>query len=149
MVSKENSSKTPLRKILFKALKATVKALLFFILFYVCWYFLAPVAGLIPGLQQSVEIFVAVYITFIVISELTAGTIYQHFFGVAKALFLVSYLALSLNTGILRMTYEGVSLMVDLRLFIMVAMLLGLLGLGKSVLQAINFLSQKAEHIQI
>jgi len=149
MVSKENSSKTPLRKILFKALKATVKALLFFTLYYVCWYFLAPVAGLIPGLQQSVEIFVAVYITLIVISELTAGTIYQHFFGVAKALFLVSYLALSLNTGILSMTYEGVSLMVDLRLFIMVAMLLGLLGLGKSVLQAINFLSQKAEHIQI
>jgi ABC-type proline/glycine betaine transport system permease subunit len=47
------------------------------------------------------------------------------------------------------MTYEGVSLMVDLRLFIIIAMLLGLLGLGKSVLQAINFLSQKAEHIQI
>jgi len=35
--------------------------------------------------------------------------------------------------------------MVDIRLFLMVAILLSLLGFAKSVLQAINFLNEKAQ----
>jgi hypothetical protein len=36
--------------------------------------------------------------------------------------------------------------MVDLRLFLAIAVLLSLLGLAKSVLQAINYMSEKAEY---
>jgi len=41
---------------------------------------------------------------------------------------------------------QNVKLIVDLHLFLVVAMLLGLLGFAKSVLQAINFLNEKVEH---
>jgi hypothetical protein len=35
--------------------------------------------------------------------------------------------------------------MVDLRMFLVIAVLLSLLGLAKTVLQAINYMSEKAE----
>jgi hypothetical protein len=57
----------------------------------------------------------------------------------------MAYLILSLNGGLFGVTFENVSLLVDLRVFLVVAMLLSLLGLAKSVLQAINYMSEKAE----
>jgi hypothetical protein len=149
MASEKNCSKIGLRKIMFKASKAAAKAVAFYMVYYVCWLFLAPIASMIPALQQSIQTFVAVYITLIIVGELSAGTVCQHFFGVANSLFVVAYLIFSLNSATVSMTYQGVVLMVDLRLFLVIAMLLGLLGLGKSMLQAINFASKKAEQTPI
>jgi hypothetical protein len=149
MASERSGSKTGVRKIMFKVLKAAVKAIVFYMVYYVCWLFLAPIASMIPALQQSILIFVAVYITLIIVGELSAGTVYQHFFGVANALFVIAYLIFSLKSATLSITYQGVVLMVDLRLFLGIAMLLSLLGLGKSMLQAINFASKKAEQTSI
>jgi hypothetical protein len=58
----------------------------------------------------------------------------------------IGYLIFSLKGGIFSLTYENVSVMADLRLFLTIAMLLSLLGLAKSVLQAINFMNEKAEY---
>jgi len=80
-----------------------------------------------------------------IIGDLTAGTIYQHFFNAAKSLFLIAYLMLSLGGGVFSLDIENVSLMIDLRFVLMISMLLGLLGFTKSVLQAITFMSEKAE----
>lgn len=93
-----------------------------------------------------IEVFVMVYIFLMIIGELTAGTIVHHFFNGAKALFVILYLIFALNGGIVGITVQNVNLIVDIRLFLVVAMLLGLLGFAKSVLQAINFLNEKAEH---
>ena len=107
--------------------------------------FLASISEIVPGFQQMVETFVMVYILLIIIGELTSGTIFQYFFNVAKALFVIGYLIFSLKGGIFGLTFQNVSLMVDLRLFLVIAMLLSLLGLAKSVFQAINYMSEKAE----
>ena len=148
MVS-ENGSRIFRRNILFKVLKAAVKGVLFYALYYVCWLLLAPAASMIPGLQKSIETFLTVYITLIVLGELMAGTVYQHFFSVANALFMISYLVFSLNSPIISVTYESIVLMVDLHILIVAAMLLSLLGLGRSMLQVINFMSKKAEQTPI
>ncbi|MCK4482368.1 hypothetical protein KAU55_04020 [Candidatus Bathyarchaeota archaeon] len=130
-----------------KALKATIKGILFYGIYFVLSIFLAPISEIVPSFQQTIEIFVIVYIFLMVIGELTSGTIFHHFFNAAKALFVILYLIFSLKGGILSMTVQNVNLIVDLRLFLVVAMLLGLLGFAKSVLQAINFMSEKAEHV--
>jgi hypothetical protein len=148
MVDDEKRSMTSLRKITFKVLKATIKGLLFCTLYYVCWLFLAPFAGMIPGLQQTVETFAVIYIALVIIGEITAGTVYHYFFSIAKALFVICYLILSLNSGIMNISYQNLALQVDIRLFLVIAMMLGLVGLSKSVLQTINFVSQKAENTQ-
>jgi len=90
-----------------------------------------------------------VYILLMIVGELTSGTIFQYFFSVAKALFVIGYLIFSLNGGIVGLTFQNVSLMVDLRLFLAIAMLLSLLGLAKSVFQAVNYMSEKAEYTHI
>jgi hypothetical protein len=130
----------------FRILKATVKAVLFYGIYYVLWMFLAPIVGMIPGFQQMIETFVIVYLILMIVGDLTSGTVFQHFFNAAKALFVIGYLILSLKGGIFGMTLENVNLMIDLRLFLMIAMLLSLLGLAKSVLQAINYMHEKAEY---
>jgi hypothetical protein len=84
-----------------------------------------------------------------IVGELASGTIYQYFFNVAKALFVIGYLIYSLGGGIFGMTFQNVNLMIDLRLFLAVATLLGLLGLAKSILQAVNYMSEKAEYGRI
>ena len=149
MAETNNDFKKKVRNFTFKALKATVKGILFYALYFVLWMFLAPISEMIPGLQQMIETFVIVYILLMIVGELTSGTIFQYFFSVAKALFVIGYLIFSLNGGILSLTFQNVSLMVDLRLFLAIAMLLSLLGLAKSVLQAVNYMSEKAEYTHI
>jgi len=134
-----------LQKIVFKALKATLKSLLFYGIYLVLWSFFAPVSKVLPGLQQMVETFVMVYLFLMFVGDLTSGTIFQYFFSAAKALFVICYLILSLKGGIYGLTYENVSLSIDLHLFLMIATLLSLLGFAKSVLQAINYMSEKEE----
>ena len=145
MADKDSSGKSKTRRMVFRAVKATVKAVLFFAVYLVLWQFIAPVSQFVPGLQQMVEAFVTVYICLMIIGDLTAGTIYQHFFNAAKSLFLIAYLMLSLGGGVFSLDIENVSLMIDLRFVLMISMLLGLLGFTKSVLQAITFMSEKAE----
>ena len=142
---KKNDFRSNLRKMIFKALKATIKGVLVYAIYFIAWGFIAPVTQIVPGLQASLETFVAVYVVLMVIGEFTSGTVYQYFFGAAKALFVVAYLIMSLNGGIMSMTFEGIKLLVDLRLFLVITMILSLLGLARSVIQAINFMSEKAE----
>jgi hypothetical protein len=61
----------------------------------------------------------------------------------------MAYLIVSLNSGIFDYTFGSVSLMVDLRVFLVIMMMLEILGLAKSVILAIDFVSQKAELIRI
>jgi hypothetical protein len=149
MADTNNDFKKRVRNFTFKALKATVKGILFYAIYFVLWMFLAPISEIVPGLQQMIETFVMVYIVLIIVGELTSGTIFQYFFNVARALFVIGYLIFSLKGGIFGLTFQNVSLMVDLRVFLAIAMLLSLLGLAKSVLQAINYMSEKAEYTRI
>jgi hypothetical protein len=146
MINKKKNIKTGPRKIILNALKATVKSLLFYMLYCVGWLFLAPFAEMIPGLRQTIETFALIYIALVIVSQIAAGTLYQYFFGIAKTLFVISYLIFSLNSGIMNVTYQNVALQVDVRLLLVVAMMLGLVGLSKTVLQTINFASKRAEN---
>lgn len=149
MVETNNDTKKKLRRISFKALKATIKGALIYAIYYILWMFIAPISQMIPSLQLMIETFVAVYIIFIIVEELTSGTIYNCFFNVAKALFVIGYLISAFNSGIFGITYQNINLIVDLRLVLEIATLLSLLGLAKSVFQTINFMSGKAEYTRI
>jgi hypothetical protein len=145
MVEEDKSMKDRLRDVTYRALKATVKALIFYAIYLVISTFLTPVSDVIPGLQQIIETFVMVYIFLVVVGEILSGTIFQQFFNVAKALFVVIYLLFSLKSGTVSTTFQNVKLTLNLSLFLMAAILLSLLGLAKSMFQAINFLSERAE----
>jgi hypothetical protein len=145
MANEKNSNLKKRMPILRRALIATIKGALLFVAYVVLSQFLAPISQFVPGFQQSVETFVTVYIIFIIIAELTSGSILQHFFNAAKDLFLIGYLIVSLGTGALSLSFQGLNFVVDIRLFLVIGMLLGLVGLAKSILQTINYLNERAE----
>jgi hypothetical protein len=145
MAETSKSGKTRFAEIIRRALKATIKGTIFYAVYFIISIFLTPVFDVIPDLQQIVVTFVAVYIFFIVIGEVLSGTIFQHLFNIAKALFVILYLIFSLEGGIVGTTFHEVKLTLDLRLFLMAATLLSLLGLAKSMFQAIDFLNERAE----
>ena len=132
-------------KRIFRILKTTAKVVIVGIIYLILSQFLAPASVMIPGLQDMIATFLIIYVVLMVVCDLTSGSILQHFFSGAKSLFVIAYLIFSLNSGILEYTFGSVNLMIDLRLFLVVAMLLEMLGLAKSVMQGINFMNEKAE----
>jgi len=145
MADANNDFKKRVRNFTFKALKATVNGVLFYGIYFVLWMYLAPISQMVPGLQQMVETFVMVYILLIILGELTSKTVFQYFFNMAKAMFVIGYLIFSFKSGIFGLTFQNIRLMIDFRLFLVIAMLLSLLGLAKSVFQAINYMNERAE----
>jgi hypothetical protein len=147
MVTEENRSKGRMRKNVLKVVKAAVKATIVIVIYAILIQFLAPVSSMIPDLEQMILTFTIVSVVLMIISDLASGTLFQHVFSAARALFTMVYLVFFLNAGIFEHTFGNVNLIVDLRLFLVISMLLGLLGLARSVLQAISFVSERAEPV--
>ncbi|MDH7564593.1 MAG: hypothetical protein QHH24_06945 [Candidatus Bathyarchaeota archaeon] len=145
MVKAGNNSKSFAKTVAVKAVKAAAKGAIFYLAYLVAWTFISPLSDLVPGLQQTIEAFVMVYFVLIIVGEFASGSIFQYFFSAAKILFVIGYMMYTLNGGVFGITIENVSLMVDLRLFMLIAVVLGLLGLAKTMLQAVSYMSEKAE----
>jgi hypothetical protein len=145
----DSSFRKKMRKTVFTVAKTVIKTAIVCILYVILSQVLAPLSPLVPGLQQMLQTFIMVYVALMIISNLTSGTVFQHIFGAARCGFVMAYLIVSLNSGIFDYTFGNVSLMVDLRMFLVIVMMLEILGLAKSVILAIDFVSQKAELIRI
>ena len=94
--------------------------------------------------KKSPDVFVIAF-SLILLAAAVPVTTFNLGFNGAKALFVVAYLIVSLGTGVLSLTFQGLNFVVDIHLFLVIAMLLGLVGLAKSVLQTIHYLNEKAE----
>lgn len=145
MDKQKTRRKNLVKDVSFRIVKATVKAILIYLLYFLLSPVLSPLFGIIPGFAESIEAFIAVYIILMILGDLTAKTVFQHFFGTARALFFVGYLILSMGDGVFSTSYENFSLTLNLTLLYTIAATLSLLGLARTILQAINFMHEKAE----
>jgi hypothetical protein len=149
------SGKSLARKLLPRIAKAAIKGIIYFALFYLLPTFLvSQLSRFAPQLftqyEQTVTILAAVLIFFVVASELTSGTIYQHALNIGKALILIIFFVFALNGGIVKFDIDitgsqRVNFVADLRVFLSMLIAIDLLGLAKSVLQAVNFLSERTD----
>lgn len=145
MTKEQKKRKNLVKDISFRVAKATIKAILVYLVYFLLVPMLAPLFGLIPGFIESIEAFVAVYIVLMILSDLTAKTVFQYFFNTARALFFMGYLLLSMGDGVLSASYDNFSLTVNLTLFYAIAATISLFGFARTILQAINFMHEKAE----
>jgi hypothetical protein len=145
MAEQQKKSKNLVKDISFRVAKATLKAILVYLIYFLLMPMLAPLFELIPGFMESLEVFVIVYIVLMILGDLTSKTVFQYFFSTARALFFMAYLLLSMGDGVFNTSYENFSLTVNLTLFYTVAVLLSLLGFARTILQAINFMHERAE----
>jgi len=139
----EGDGKAFLKKILPRVVKAVLSGIIIYLAFYFL-SFLVPEA-LFVGYEQLVFVFTMVLIVFTVLHELSAGTILQHVFSFVKALFLIIYFVYGLKGGIITATMGAMHFLVDIRVFLAMLVFVNVLGLTKSVFEAINFLSGKEE----
>ena len=145
MAKQQKKSKNLIKDVSFRVVKAAIKAMLVYLIYFLVAPMIAPFFGMIPGFMESIEVFVAIYILLMVLSDVTTHTVFQYYFNTARALFFMSYLLLSMGDGVFSTSYENFSLTINLTLFYTIAILLSLLGFARTILQAINFMHEKAE----
>lgn len=133
-----------------RVIKAVIKGILWFIFLYVVpMFMISSLSQLAPEIfstyEQLLPVFVAIVLFFVVASELTSGTIFQHAFNIGKALVLMLFIVYALQGGVISIDMMNFHLVADLKVYLAMLLTIDLLGLAKGVLQAINFLSEKTE----
>ena len=148
MVEK-GQTKTFARKFVPRIIKAALLVIITYLPLYFLSAFIEPFQSFFPWYAPTTNLFAAVFMIFLVVGVFTSGTIYQYVFGVARALVTMIFFIYVLNGGIvaLAIPVEGasVNVMVDLRVILAMLVLVCLLGIGKNVVQAIDFVSAKVE----
>ena len=145
MAKMQKQSKNLVKDVSFRVAKATIKAILIYLLYFLLVPIFSPIFEMVPGFAESIEVFIGVYVVLMKLGDLTEKTVFQHFFSTARALFFMGYLLLSVGDGIFSMGYESFSLTINLTMFYTIAAILSLLGLARTILQAINLMHEKAE----
>ena len=107
--------------------------------------FLTSLSTFVPGLNEMVELLVSVNIVLIILSDLTAKTVYGCFLSAGRAIFTIAFVVFALGDGGFHVSYQSFTLTVDLTTIYAIVALLSLLGLARSMLQAISFMSERAE----
>jgi hypothetical protein len=132
-----------------RVLKGVAKATIVIIITLVILQFLTPLQQIIPNVKTLVETYVLISVVFIIAGELTKGTIYQYGLSMGKAFFFIGYSIYALNNGIISQSMMGVTFSVNLQIFLIMIILIGMIDFAKSLLQMINYLAEKAETEQI
>jgi uncharacterized ion transporter superfamily protein YfcC len=145
MAEKEKKEPNKVKDLAFRTAKATVKAILVYLIYFLLAPFLATFETVVPGISEMVELFVGVSIVLMILSDLTANTIYQCFLNAGRAIFTIAFLVFALGDGVFNVDYQGFSMTLNLTTVYGILALLSLLGLAKSVLQGISFMSERAE----
>ncbi|MDH5460950.1 MAG: hypothetical protein OEZ29_06100 [Candidatus Bathyarchaeota archaeon] len=154
----EGNLKSVLKKIMSNVTKAALKGFIMFLLTY-----LLPtlvVEAMVPssspfGIPSEyttlLYVFSAIVVFFTVVTELFSGTILQHAFCVGRAIVLIVYFVYALNGGIFVSAFQipgqqqVLRIFANLRAFLALLIFINLLGFAKGMLQAINFLSGRAD----
>ncbi|MDH5623844.1 MAG: hypothetical protein OEY39_05195 [Candidatus Bathyarchaeota archaeon] len=148
MVEK-GQTKTFARKFVPRIIKAALLVIITYLPLYFLSAFIEPFQSFFPWYAPTTNLFAAVFMIFLVVGVFTSGTIYQYVFGVARTLVTMIFFIYVLNGGIvaLAVPVEGasVNIMVDLTVILAMIVLVCLLGIGKNVVQAIDFVSAKGE----
>jgi len=137
-----------------RAIKAALWGFITFLMYYIPYRLLLIPALMFPeifplGINTLFNAFVAIAVFFAVAVQLFSGTILQHVFGVARALTLIVYFIYAFEGGIITLTPSigeaTLKIIADIRIFLAMLILIYLLGLAKSIIQAINFLASEKD----
>ncbi len=145
MAKQWKSGKLTRKDLISRAVRAALKTTLACVLYGVWLAFLAPMFDVVPGFAETVQIFFVVYVVLMVVGEFTANNIFQPILNGARAVFVLFYMVLALGDSVITVTAEKTSLTLNMSLVFTVAVVLSLIGVASAALEAINFMSERAE----
>ena len=126
-------------------MKAGIKAVLTYIVYFIFMILVQPFSEFIGQYSLLIDMFFMVIIAFTFLIELFSGTIIKYMIEFSRSLFVIFYFVASLNSGIIDVSMENVSIIVNLRFFLLMLVLINVIGMAKTVLSAVNFLHEKSE----
>ena len=126
-------------------MKAGIKAVLTYIVYFIFMLLVQPFSEFIGQYSLLIDMFFMVIIAFTFLIELFSGTIIKYMIEFSRSLFVIFYFVASLNSGIIDVSMENVSIIVNLRFFLLMLVLINVIGMAKTVLSAVNFLHEKSE----
>src|SRR3990172_3387480 len=133
------------KDVAFRIANATLKATLVYLLYFFAIPLLTPLFASVPAFMETIEAFVTIYIILMILGDLTERTIFHCFFNAARALFIVAYMVFSVGDGLISVPVHNFTLTVNLSILYTITALLGLLGLAKAIMEAVHFMSERAE----
>lgn len=149
----ERSKKGLMEKLFPRVAKAALWGALTWAFAYYLPMLIFPIDLLPLGYSQFFHLFVGIVVFFAVVVKLFSGTIFEYAFSIARGLIMIIYFVVVLNGGILSLSISieetAVNLVVDLKAFLVILILVNLLGIAKSMLQATRFLAKKVETSQL
>ena len=126
-------------------MKAGIKAVLTYIVYFIFMLLVQPFSEFIGQYSLLIDMFFMVIIAFTFLIELFSGTIIKYMIEFSRSMFIIFYFVTSLNSGIIDVSMENVSIIVNLRFFLLMLVLINIIGMAKTVLSAVNFLHEKSE----
>jgi len=149
----EGNTRAFIKKIVLRVFKAALWGFITYLLVYYPLMLVYPFKLLPSGYNQVFNVFVTIVVFFAVVTKLFSGTILEYAFSIAKTLIIVTYFFYIFNGGVISLTIPvsetTVNLVLNLKAFLAMLIFVNLLGLAKSILQAMNFLARKAETSQL
>ncbi len=147
-MAEENGIRRPLWRIVPRVAKAAAWAAFYIILLNSLPLKSLPaeVLGELAGFAQNLII---ILLVFAVAGSLTSGTILAYAFGFAKGLTLIAFTWITLNGGLLTLTFPSgggaVTFTLDFTVYLTMFLLAELLGVARNVVQALDLLSRRVE----
>lgn len=136
--------KSTLRIIIPRFFKAVFKTVIVYLLYVVFSSFLIPFEGFYDY-QALFTALVVSFLFFVFVIELAHGTVFQHIFSIANSLMIILYFSYVLKTGIISVTVEQINMIFDLRFFLAIFVLGGMLGFVKSMLKLLHWMNEREE----
>lgn len=158
MVETKAVRRSLLRRSAPRTLKATLWGTITFFIYYLPYNFLITSLLTLPGVSDLVletffSVFLIIVVFFAVTIKLFSGTVFQYAFSIARALILMIYFIYAFGGGIITLAPSvgdvTFNIMLDLRIFLAMFLIINLFSLGKSLLQAIDFLAREREPLPI
>lgn len=137
--------KDSLRKRFPHFLKAVLITAIVGLVLLVLWILLSGLLAVVPEFQDIFAVLVWMTIISVFITRLTEDTVYKDAFVVARALFLIFYLAFATRYGVLSISYEGYFVTAEFIPLLALMIAISVVDMARGVLQIIQFTSETPE----
>ena len=146
-MAEKRKTRMLIKEVVIRVFKAALWGLITYLIVYYPTTRVYPFALMPFEYSQLFNVFVMMLVFFAVVTKLFSGTILEYAFGIAKALFVMTYFFYVFKGGIINLTIPIsetiVNVVLDLRAVLAMLIFVNLLALTKSFLQAINYVTKK------
>lgn len=138
----KNENKGVFRRLGLRIAKATLITAVAGVFWLVLWLLISSLLSDFPGYLARFAVLAWALLFFIFTIKVSEGTIYKYILIIARAFFLIVYVAYTTNYGVLTVKIEDFTFTVEFIPLLALMIAINLLAMARGLLQAIEFTSQ-------